>query len=349
MESSKDRYLKETLLKTKSFPQIKIRKHLPTNLLKSAAARLLNNEFFFYLLNHRYIKAYHTPNKKMRDTHQRIVHDLNINGIAFAKFSDFFSEDFYVILSDVFNKFQHEFQKNNSGRRKGKAEYLDTIYKAHSFTLDDPVSDYLGATPFYEIASAYMEMIPRFIGSSFWHTRKMQSTNRKYSQLWHRDYNDRLILKIFLYLSDVGPKEGCFEYITNTHNKGKHRLQYDKIGKDGYRSYPSIDSINEWVANLQVYNINENYLNHSSNPPLPWNNTTSIIRCLAPKGTMIFADTFGLHRGGFVEEGYRNIIMTTYSTNFNLHKPHFSVSKSYADHLNRERCLSFGITNFKGH
>ncbi|MEJ1936205.1 hypothetical protein WDZ92_38930, partial [Nostoc sp. NIES-2111] len=76
----------------------------------------------------------------------------------------------------------------------------------------------------------------------------------------------------------------------------------------------------------------------------PWANQPTCIQCTAPKATLIFCDTFGLHRGGFVAEGYRDLIMLTYSTNFNIHKPHYAVSSAYARELSPFMKMVFGVS-----
>jgi hypothetical protein len=37
------------------------------------------------------------------------------------------------------------------------------------------------------------------------------------------------------------------------------------------------------------------------------------------------------------------MIMTTYSTNFNVHPPHFAVTRGYADSLTPFMRLAFGV------
>jgi len=76
----------------------------------------------------------------------------------------------------------------------------------------------------------------------------------------------------------------------------------------------------------------------------PWRRQPSLIQCTAPRGTLIFADTFGFHRGGHVTSSHRDVIMTTYSSNFNIHKPHFAVTAAFADGLTPFMKTAFGLT-----
>ena len=46
------------------------------------------------------------------------------------------------------------------------------------------------------------------------------SGNLSASQLWHRDVNDKVILKLFIYLNDVGPENGPFTFMRATASSG---------------------------------------------------------------------------------------------------------------------------------
>ena len=118
----------------------------------------------------------------------------------------------------------------------------------------------------------------------------------------------------------------------------------DKVGSDGLRVYPNEDELEGCLANIPVINLSTVQDNCLSGDSTPWHGKPTVIRCQAPKGTLIFADTFGIHRGGHVESGHRDMVMTTYSTNFNVHKPHFAVTQDYAKTLNPFMKMSFGIS-----
>ena len=206
------------------------------------------------------------------------------------------------------------------------------------------MSQYLGEPRFAAIAARYMGMVPRFVGSSFWHTREAKSDARLYSQAWHRDYNDRMLVKVFLYLTDVGRDEGYLEYVAGAHGRGPLGRQHDRIGPDGFRAYPDSAVVDRQLARLPVVELPDVPVDRRSGEAAPWHRTPTVIRCMAPKATLIFADTFGLHRGGFVRSGYRDMIMTTYSTNFNIHKPHFAVAEDFAKELTPFMRMAFGLT-----
>jgi hypothetical protein len=91
-----------------------------------------------------------------------------------------------------------------------------------------------------------------------------------HSQLWHRDHEDIPVLKLFLYLSDIGPAQGPLEYL-----RGSHRGDVDLCAPQKYV-----------LGTLVV-------------PP------ERVVSCTGPKGTALLVNTSGIHRGGRITEGYR--------------------------------------------
>jgi hypothetical protein len=331
------------LMNVRPFPQLQRRKQFRSDFLRALYSRTTNNEIAFRWINRDFVRGlqqHETP--PLTAVAERIVAEVQANGIAFANFTEFFEASFFDEIKDAFDVLHEEFNRTRRNELSGKEVFLDTIHKAHTFTVNDPVSTYLSAPVFAAISCRYMKMVPRYVGSSFWHTKPAPS-DRVYSQMWHRDYNDRRLVKIFLYLNDVGRENGFFEYATRTHVNGVLGRAFDRIGADGYRAYPDQDEVEGVIGKLPVISLDQVPPAKRYGNAAPWHNTPSVIECLGPAGTMIFADTFGIHRGGFVKNGHRDMIMSTYSTNFNVHKPHFAVTAEFASTLSPFMRMAFGL------
>ena len=342
--TSKPAAATQAMVAVRSFPQLDRHTRLPSNTWRALYARATNNSLSFKFLNRRYIQAIgHMAAPDLTAAGERVASDLSANGIAFAEFSEFFESRFFETIRACFEEYLDEFNRVKTKAPKGKEVFLDTIHKAHTFVPDDPVSTYLAAPVFAATSARYMGMVPRFVGSSFWRTRVATGDERLYSQQWHRDYNDRMLVKVFLYLTDVGEDEGYFEYLAGSHGGGPLGGTYDRIGPDGFRAYPDASRLDPYVATLPVISLDTVPTDRRAGTAAPWNGEPSVIRCLAPRATLIFADTFGLHRGGYVRSGHRDMIMTTYSTNFNVHKPHFVVTEQFAQSLGPFMRMSFGL------
>lgn len=328
----------------KPFPHLERYRAFTNEKRRAFYCRAMNNDLAFAWVNREYRRLYRQLKRpKLDQTGERIVADLKANGIALARLEEFFERDFLDAMRADFRAYQADFEASSRRSDRGKAIFLDTVHKAHTFEDDSATSRFLAEPRFAAIAAAYMAMVPRFVGSSFWHTRQAPASERIYSQTWHRDYNDRRLVKIFLYLTDVGPENGYFEYMTDSHGRGRFGRRFDRTGVDGYRAYPEQAPVSRLAEGLPLYETAKLPAEQLTGSAAPWHGRPSVVRCTAPAGTLIFADTFGLHRGGFVEEGHRDMVMSTFSTNFNIHKPHFAVAKAYAKRLSPFMRAVFGL------
>ena len=109
-------------------------------------------------------------------------------------------------------------------RRPGK----EFLVRAHSFDgarlgldhawLHACLSPYL-----LDVASAYLRMWPKLSYVDLWYTVPQPAeAKRVASQLWHYDFDDKHLLKAFLYLDDVDPETGPFEYVAGSQPGGPH-------------------------------------------------------------------------------------------------------------------------------
>jgi hypothetical protein len=123
------------------------------------------------------------------------------------------------------------------------------------------------------VANAYFGMYTRLQNVDIWHTLRSTLPPRD-AQLWHRDPpDDRHLVKVFVYLSDVDEGSGPFHYAAGTHAKGNIDANpaATKI-KDAWRT------TDEQMAEVI--------------PADRW------IHGIGPKGTIVIADTRGYHKGG---------------------------------------------------
>jgi hypothetical protein len=112
------------------------------------------------------------------------------------------------------------------------------------------------------------------------------TAERKASQLWHFDFDDKHLLKAFLYLRDVDEGTGPFEYVAGSQPGGPYHsirpwrpMDYGRVPEDHVKRSVSDEAVRTFTA---------------------------------PRGTVIFCNTSGLHRGGFAVSGPRVLATATY-------------------------------------
>jgi hypothetical protein len=173
-------------------------------------------------------------------------------------------------------------------RRRAGKEFLVRKYAwGVPLALDDPWLR-AGINPrLLDLANAYLGMWSKLEYVDVWYTPPADSEDRRSSQRWHRDFNDRHLLKAFLYLVDVDESTGPFEYVPKSAPGGElDRLwPWRPLGEN----YPPDDEFAERVDGRSV-------------------------TFTAPKGTIIFCNTAGFHRGGFAEANARVLATWTWDS-----------------------------------
>lgn len=217
---------------------------------------------------------------------RQVVSDLNHEGVAISSASALLETgQLYEELASTVDGLEQDLALQLSNARAA-AENCDAIGNK-TFNIEllgshpvlEPESVYARFAlqkSLLQIANAYFGMFTCLRYYNVWHTFAIQSGPRE-SQLWHRDREDHQILKVFVYLSDVDEGSGALTYAAGSHAKGKLRRQPEYFVQGNVkRSYDS--QMAEVV------------------PQERW------IKGIGPKGTIVFADTHGYHKGGLARE-----------------------------------------------
>ena len=139
------------------------------------------------------------------------------------------------------------------------------------------------------VANEYLRCYSRLTRYNVW-LNLPSLEDPKSSQLWHRDYGDGVMLKMFLMVSSVNKENGAFSYIPGTQLGGRRRnLDPPVIYELGNRPRTLDEQMREVV------------------PESEW------VTPAGDTGTVIFADTSGFHKGGFVRSGRRLLFKAYYT------------------------------------
>jgi hypothetical protein len=214
---------------------------------------------------------------------QRIVDQLRREGYATLPFSELVPEPgVWKELELDGDRFRGETEdalareKSGGGselrRRPGKEFVVRKYAYGAKLALDDPWLRLGTNTRLLDVANAYLGLWSKLEYVDLWYTPPAAEDERRSSQRWHRDFNDRHLLKAFVYLVDVDEETGPFEYVPRSAPGGE------------------LDSLWPWRP------LGDNY------PPqdeLADRIKGRAVTFTAPKGTIIFCNTCGFHRGGF--------------------------------------------------
>ena len=254
-----------------------------------------NIEFTWrYLFNLAPTLAYQFGRHSLSGEAARVLATLNRDGVAITTVDRLFGQSAcYDELQSNVDRLEREDLAEEIAALRANSDASAAIgHKTFIFPLlgDYPLFDpgtiyarFGLQKPILRIANAYFGMYTRLRYYNVWHTFATQAEARE-SQLWHRDREDYLILKVFVYLSDVDESAGPFTYAVGSHPKGQLRPEPAYFLEGAVKR-----SRDEQMAAVA--------------PRERW------MKCVGPKGTIIFADTRGYHKGG--EARGRDRIMYT--------------------------------------
>jgi hypothetical protein len=218
------------------------------------------------------------------DVQQSVVDRLREEGYATLPFAELVPDtsvwdeleaDAQRFVSETESGLEQEREGGEAAlRRRAGKEFLVRKYSwGVKLGLDDPWLR-LGTNPrLLDLANAYLDMWSKLEYVDVWYTPAAGGEEqRKASQRWHRDFNDRHLLKAFVYLVDVDEETGPFEYVPRSAPGGELEKLWPwrPLGDN----YPPEDEFAQRINGRSV-------------------------TFTAPKGTIIFCNTSGFHRGGF--------------------------------------------------
>jgi hypothetical protein len=246
------------------------------------------NEFAWrYMLNLLPTVEYTMAKPRLDGERLRVTDELNRNGIAitsaerlfgnaqaFGDLSQAVDELLAMRAGDIERTRAMALQNSRSGQKPflmsmlGDHPRLDSASAYGRFALSPEIT---------AVAQAYFGMRVALRYYNVWCNFVTREPARQ-SQLWHRDPEDRYILKVFVCMTEVNEGNGPFTYAPGTHPKGAVTQEPEFLHKDGKTPRSNDDQIHRLV------------------PRDRW------VRGVGPAGTVIFADTRGLHKGGLAQE-----------------------------------------------
>ena len=249
-----------------------------------------------HVLSNRKSRAlYESERPQLDDVQRRILADVEAEGYSTVAFTELFGDEQWQELEAMRDRFVAETEADlakggeNVRVRAGK----EFVVRLHSYgaqlSLDDPWFRAAASRRLLDIANAYLEMWSKLEYVDVWYSVPQSAdAQRISSQRWHRDYNDQHLLKVFLYLVDVDESMGPFQYVPDSQPGGQYAgaWSWEPLGQN----YPTEEELETVIP------------------------SSSVRAFTAPKGTLIFCNTAGFHRGGFSTTSPRVLATATYSS-----------------------------------
>jgi hypothetical protein len=203
---------------------------------------------------------------------RELLEELKTRGIAVRPFEDVFRD------RGALERLQ-QLAEAGDGSTSPTKDFLVRLMP-RTVAVGSPYVDLALEPQVVALANAYLGMRSYLRALDVW-LNVPTSDPPKLSQLWHRDYDDVINLKFFVYLTDVDDTTGPFTFAPGTQPGGPRQLVIkDRLDDEEMARYVPRG---EWVV------------------------------ATGAAGTVVIADTCGYHKGGKPTEG-RRILWTAQFT-----------------------------------
>lgn len=215
----------------------------------------------------------HPP--QLDDLQKRILNDLTEKGIAVTSLEELFpGRDALAELRGYID--------THRPQTWGKKTFIDVFWEpTPPLDLSNPFVKLATEPRVVHIVNAYMEMWSKLV---YYHLGSIKpvpaGSSEVQSQRWHRDPEEKRMCKLFVYLTDVKDKgSGPFTYVPESVRGQKFGHLFPQRPPAG--SYPPDEKVAQAIPE------------------------ENIKRMTGKAGTVMFCDTTGIHKGGYVTDNER--------------------------------------------
>jgi phytanoyl-CoA dioxygenase PhyH len=237
-----------------------------------------------------------------------LLDGLKRDGIALGRFEDVFgSEELYEAAAADAHR-RAEGARAEHARGTERKPYLVKLHQ-DPFDVDDPYARIALDPSVLAVANGYMRMRSYILALDLWLTIPLPGSATE-TQLWHRDNDDYMTPKLFVYFTDVTEADGPFCYAPRTHPRGDRRHEAEIDTPDGRTSDESLAAVvpeDEWIV------------------------------CTGSAGTVILADTCGYHKQLKPTGGERVLMLTEYTSGTPFYERPFEITCEKPDALTRDQ------------
>ena len=218
------------------------------------------------LKNRRRIQQHRQIAQSLDPALGRIVEKLRKYGIAVTSFEELWGQEGAALFATV----QERGNELWSSAKDETSKHLNKEYKVSLLPVKlnwaDPLFQLTLNPRLLAVANRYLGLCGYLREIDLWWDHPTE-TPAKETQLWHRDGDDFMSLKVFIYLTDVPAEAGPFCFIPGTHTVGPLRHLQIHPPRVSDERMEQVISRNGWKI------------------------------CTGTAGSLIFCDTGGYHKG----------------------------------------------------
>jgi len=231
-------------------------------------------------------KRFDANRPRLDDEQREVVERLSTDGLCVVPFTELFPAELWEELTADAGDFSREMERQGSNgsepRLGSEKKPFGRRSAGEALSLDSPWLRLAASSRMLDIVNSYLGMWSKLSHADQWYSPPLGAeADRVGSMRWHRDYNDQHLVKVFIYLCDVDEGTGPFEYVPGSARGGPYARHWP--WEPLSELYPSHAEFEQRVPGAAVRTLT------------------------GPRGSMIFCNTSGFHRGGYVTEKLREL------------------------------------------
>jgi hypothetical protein len=199
--------------------------------LKIIFFSLTTSEIFRSFINRRYINSFNYNKKNILKSDSLYLKKISDLGYSNCKLKDFFNNYQIKIINEKALKVKNRLsiaKKESKFASISNKNYLIRLLDIDQYIdFDDLLVQSVLKGRIHNIARNYLRQDVEITNIDYW--LNFVNPDNKLpiaSQQWHRDYEDKQLLKIFVYFTDVEEVNGPLSFICKTHFSGIHNSTF---------------------------------------------------------------------------------------------------------------------------
>ena len=238
-------------------------------LIEFGLSFFISRDLIWNFINRKSIQNFKNSSIKLSHSDKIIIRE--IEKVGFAKMDlEYFGTDILMEL----NKYIKTLRPLNSNIKSFLIYYLGGMFKSEKqvFNKSNPLLELALNQKLIALVNNYFKMEASLTYLEINKTVISKDMKAQMSQRFHKDPGIKKCIKIFIYLNDVDVNNGPFTYVKYSHKMRDKELRQKRFGAGGI--YPKEKDLKKII------------------------NKKNIIPIVGKAGTVIIADTTGLHCGG---------------------------------------------------
>lgn len=282
--------------------------------------KIWENFAVWNLINTKPRNLYKKQKPNLNAVQQKIAQELKKKGIAITHIDELFPNQNLLSSLQVFAK-----SLETMAQVKTNKEFLQFYFDDFpELDLENPFIKLALNPIILDTINAYMNMWSKFYYLTLNKTVPQGPESKSVqSQRWHRDPEDKKMVKAFVYLNDVDENAGPFVYIPETHFEGKLSNLFPPQPPRG--SLPPPEEVKKLIPE------------------------SAVKICTGKTGTIIFCDTRGIHKGGHAISKERVMATLGYSSYASLWPLRYKYPENFKQTLaiaNLSSTQHYALDNF---